>query len=182
MTTLAQTDTDVAVPPAGRIRIMTSLVWLTTVAIFCQAVIAGLFVSQDGRDSWITVHGVIADVSWVLTLGCAAYAWFALRDHFPNLARASIVLFVATLAQTGIGHLITDYGVDWLIAIHVPLAFVVFGFAGYLSIWAIRVRRQHAAGVLHHASRLGVEPRADVGHVTAPVVPAADQTDPHRAG
>lgn len=153
---------------------MTVLVWLTTSAIFCQAIIAGQFVSQDGRDGWITVHGVVADVSWVLTLLCATYAWFALRAYFPNLARASVLLFLATLGQTGIGHLITDYGLDWLIAVHVPLAFAVFALAGYLSIWAVRVRRQHAAGVLHQASDAGIEPKADVEHVVTPDAPSLD--------
>jgi hypothetical protein len=36
---------------------------VTSVAIFFEALTAGQFVSQDGKDSWITVHGVIADVS-----------------------------------------------------------------------------------------------------------------------
>lgn len=153
---------------------MSVLVWLTTVAIFCQAVIAGQFVSQRGGDAWVTAHGVVADLSWGLTLVSAAYAWFALRHHFPVLVRWSAALFAVTLAQTGIGHLITDYGMDWLIAVHVPLAFFVFAAAGYLSVWAVRVRRQANAGVLERAVGAGVEPKADVHHVVEPVLPAAD--------
>src|SRR3954462_2393632 len=93
-------STDVA-PPETPVKVTTALVWATTVAIFCQAIIAGQFVSQDGKDGWITVHGVVADVSWVLTLISAAYAFFALRDHFPVLVRWSVLLFVVTLAQAG---------------------------------------------------------------------------------
>ena len=149
---------------------MTVLVWMTTLAIFCQAVIAGQFVSQDGRDGWITVHGVVADVSWVLTLISAGYAYFRLRTHFPLLVRWSGVLFVATLLQTGIGHLITEKGMDWLIMVHVPLAFVVFAAAGYLSVWAIRVRHQATKGHLHRAIENGVDPMADVHHVVRPPI------------
>lgn len=150
---------------------MTVLVWTTTVAIFCQAVIAGQFVSQEGKDTWVNVHGVVADVSWVLTLVSAAYAFFALRSYFPVLVAWSGVLFVVTLIQTGIGHLITDMGMDWLIMVHVPLAFVVFGAAGYMSVWAVRVRHQVAEGHLHRAVEIGVDPKADVHHVVRPIDP-----------
>jgi len=72
--------TDVA-PPATPVKVTTALVWLTTGAIFCQAIIAGQFVSQDGKDGWITVHGVVADASWVLSLVTAGYAFLTLRRH-----------------------------------------------------------------------------------------------------
>ena len=113
-------------PPATPVKVTTGLVWLTTAAIFCQAIIAGQFVSQEGKDGWITVHGVVADASWVLSLVTVGYAFVTLRRHFPVLVRLAGALFAVTLLQTGIGHLITDSGVDWLIAVHVPLAFVVF--------------------------------------------------------
>lgn len=158
-------------PPAIPVKITTALVWLTTVAIFCQAIIAGQFVSQDGKDGWITVHGVVADASWVLSLVTAGYAFVTLRRHFPVLVRLAAVLFVVTLVQTGIGHLITEVGVDWLIAIHVPLAFVVFAVAGYLSVWAVRVRHQLNTGHLERAAKVGVTPNADVHHVVRPANP-----------
>jgi hypothetical protein len=147
---------------------MTVLVWITAAAIFCQAVTAGQFVAQGGREAWVEMHGVIADVSWVLALLSAGYAFFALRAHFPVLVRWSVVLFVATLAQTGIGHLITDLGMDWMVMVHVPLAFVVFAAAGYLSVWAVRVRRQLAEGHLRRAVEDGVDPKADVHDVVRP--------------
>ena len=152
-------------PPASRIKTMTALIWLTTVAVFCQAIIAGQFVSQDGQDGWITVHGVVADISWVLALISTGYAYAALRTQFPILVRWTAALFVVTLAQTGIGHLITDKGMDWLIPVHVPLAFVVFAIAGYLSVWAVRVRRQKYAGHLDRAVESGEEHNADVHDV-----------------
>jgi hypothetical protein len=157
-------------PPSTPIKVTTALVWVTTAAIFCQAIIAGQFVSQDGNDGWITVHGVVADASWVLALITTGYGYLTLRHHFPVLVRVSGALFAITLAQTGIGHLITQSGMDWLIAVHVPLAFAVFAVAGYLSVWAVRVRHQLNTGHLEQAATVGVEPKADVHDVVRPTV------------
>src|SRR5689334_23025758 len=88
MTALDQDTTASTAPAHNEVRVMTLLVWVTTTAIFCQAILAGMFVSQDGRDGWITAHGVVADASWVLTLISAAYAYFRLQHHFPVLWRA----------------------------------------------------------------------------------------------
>ena len=163
-------------PPATAVKITTALVWVTTTVIFCQAIIAGRFVSQDGHEGWITMHGVVADASWVLSLITAGYAFATLRSHFPVLVRLSAALFGVTLLQTGIGHLITDDGMDWLIAVHVPLAFVVFSVAGYLSVWAVRVRHQLNSGHLERAATDGAEPSADAHDVVRPTTHAS----PHR--
>jgi hypothetical protein len=117
------------------------LATLTSTAIFCQALTAGQFVSQDGKDSWITVHGVIADISWVLALVAAGYAWRTLRAAHPGLVNWCSALFVIVLAQTGIGHLITDDGHDWLIGVHVPLAFIIFGLTTWITTRSIRLAR-----------------------------------------
>lgn len=127
---------------AVSIRPFALLATLTSVAIFCQALTAGQFVSQDGTDSWITVHGVIADISWVMALITAGYAWRTLRASHPRMVAWCSTLFVITLAQTGIGHLITDYGHDWLIGVHVPLAFIIFGLTTWISTRAIRLSRR----------------------------------------
>jgi hypothetical protein len=155
-------------PPATAVKATTALVWITTAAIFCQAIIAGQFVSQEGKDGWITVHGVVADASWVLSLITVVFAFVTLRHHFPVMVQLAGALFVVTLAQTGIGHLITERGMDWLIAVHVPLAFVVFGVAGYLTVWAVRVRRQLNTGDLERAASIGQTPKADVHDVVRP--------------
>ena len=115
---------------------------LTTLAVLLQAVTAGQFVQREGQDSWVTVHGVIADASWVLALITAGYGFRKIRDTHRPLVRAAAALFVITLAQTGIGHLITDDGQDGWIAVHVPLAVVIFGLTGWLTLHAVRVARR----------------------------------------
>lgn len=114
---------------------------MTSVAIFFQALTAGQFVSQDGKDSWITVHGVIADICWVLALVTAGYAFKTVRTSHPRMVYWCATLFVITLAQTGIGHLITDDSHDWLIAVHVPLAFVIFGLTTWITTRSIQMSR-----------------------------------------
>ncbi|MFZ0378968.1 MAG: hypothetical protein WCD11_06225 [Solirubrobacteraceae bacterium] len=41
-----------------------------------------------------------------------------------------------------IGHLITDDGHDWLIEIHVPLTFVIFGLTIWITAQAITLARR----------------------------------------
>jgi hypothetical protein len=129
---------------AVSLRPFARLTALTSAAIFCQALTAGQFVSQDGRDSWITVHGVIADISWVMALVTAGYAWRTLRASHARLVYWCAALFVITLAQTGIGHLITDDGHDWLIGVHVPLAFVIFGLTTCLTARSVSLSRRES--------------------------------------
>ena len=142
---MTATRTAPATPPTSRpttnLRPFAGLSALTTLAILVQAFTAGQFVQQEGKDSWVTVHGVIADASWVLALITAAYAFFRLRAARPDLVRWSAVLFAVTLAQTGIGHLITDEGQDGWIAVHVPLAVLIFALTGWLTLRAVRAAR-----------------------------------------
>src|SRR5947209_15450724 len=126
------------------------LVGLTSTAILLQAITAGVFVGQDGRDSWVNVHGVIADVTWLCALVTAIVAFRRVRPVQPRLWVASATLFVLALAQTGLGHLISDGGMDSLIVVHVPLAMIIFG----LTIWlAVTTARQ-----AHH---VGIDPYDD---------------------
>jgi len=114
---------------------------ICSTAVLLQAVTAGIFVNQDGRDSWVTVHGVIADVTWVSALVAAVVGLLRVRRSRPVLAYGTSTLFVLTLAQTGIGHLITDKGMDGLIVVHVPLAVLIFGLATFLVVALARAHQ-----------------------------------------
>jgi hypothetical protein len=117
------------------------LVGLVSFAVLLQAVVAGIFVNQEGRDSWVEVHGVIADVTWVTALAAAIVGFRHVRHSHPRLWLASAALFVFALAQTGIGHLMTDGGMDGLAVVHVPLAMLIFGLALWLALAVVRNRR-----------------------------------------
>jgi hypothetical protein len=124
-----------------QIRLYTSLVGLTALTILVQAVLAGEFLGGEGRDGWVSAHGVVADVSWVLALVTAVVAWRYLRVSHRPLWLGSAGLFVLDLAQTGIGHLITDDGHDGLIVVHIPIALLLFGLTVWLSLRAAQLRR-----------------------------------------
>jgi hypothetical protein len=119
--------------------IFASLVGLTSLGVLVQAVLAGEFIGgQSG--GWVDAHAATADVLAVLSLATAVYATYALRVAARELAIASAILFVLIVAQTVIGHAITQNGDDWLTPIHVPLAMVIFGLAIWLSMRARTLR------------------------------------------
>lgn len=78
----------------------------TAVAILVQAVVAGLIVNRDGKDGWVTKHGVVADVSWVMALGTTLLAWVTMRAHRRSPVSWSVILFLATPPETGLGQLV----------------------------------------------------------------------------
>jgi hypothetical protein len=137
-------ETTVATIPATRLRWFAILTWLTTLAIFLQAVTAGQFVSQGHKQAWVDIHGGVADAAWGIALITAIFALVTLRRSYPRITWLTVALFVLTLAQTGIGHLITDFGMNGWAAVHVPLAFIIFGLTGWLSLTAASLRRQSA--------------------------------------
>ncbi len=118
-----------------------ALVGLTSLAIFFQAITAGQFVSQEHRGGWISAHDVIANVVAVLALATMVFTIVALRKVSRPLLIGTVALFVLVVLQTLIGHQITDAHQDWLIGLHVPIAFLVFGLAVWLPIRAIALRR-----------------------------------------
>ncbi len=85
--------------------------------------------------------GLVADLSWVLALVTAVVGYPSIGRATPRLEYWAIALFVLTLAQTGLGHLITDYKDDWVIEVHVPLAMVIFGLTVWITVRAGRLHR-----------------------------------------
>ena len=124
------------------------LSWLTSAAVLTQGVLAGVFIGHEDREGWVTAHGVVADVSWVLALAAVLVGFRTVRRVQPRLWWAAVVLFVLTLAQTGIGHLITDDGMDGLVTVHVPIAMAVFALTAWVSWAALRMRRGAATSTV----------------------------------
>ena len=133
------------IPSTRTFRTFSSLAGLTSLAVFAQAVTAGEFVSQDHRKGWINVHDVVADVVAVVALATMVFTIVALRKVSRALLIGTIILFVLVVIQTFLGHQITDNNQDWLIGIHVPLAFIIFGIAIWLPIRSVTLRRATAS-------------------------------------
>lgn len=117
------------------------LAGLTSLAILCQAVTAGEFVSQEGRDGWIEIHDMVGYLTIVLAIATAVVGLLAFRKVVPLLAWGSLALAVLVIVQAVIGHLITDLKQDGWIGLHVPLALIVFALTGWLAIRSAALRR-----------------------------------------
>ena len=121
------------------------LAGLTSLAIFLQAITAGQFVSQEGRDAWIEGHNGVGYLTVLLAVATAVVSVILFRRRSPGIMWAAVVLAVLTIVQLVIGHLITDAEQDGWIGLHVPLAFVIFGLTGWLAIRSASLRRHPAA-------------------------------------
>ena len=130
-----------ATPSVSALKAFSALIGVTSLAIFAQAITAGEFVSQDHRKGWIAAHDVISNVLAVFALATVVFTIIALRKASRALLIGTIVLFVLVVVQIVIGHQITDNSQDWLIGIHVPLAFIIFGLAVWLPIQSVALRR-----------------------------------------
>jgi hypothetical protein len=101
----------------------------------------GAFLIPAARDGKVrpNMSSGAFDVNFSSTQGATVSQ--TIRGSQPMLAYCSAILFAITLAQTAIGHLITDNGADGLVAIHIPLAFVIFGLTIWITGRAVRLNR-----------------------------------------
>jgi len=121
------------------IGLFASLVGVTALGVLTLAVLAGGFVNQKGRHSWITAHSVVADVVVLIALLTAGVAVTQLRRSHPALTTGAVALLLLLIVQTAIGQAI-KHARD-LTLIHVPLAMAIFGATVYLSLAAANARR-----------------------------------------
>jgi hypothetical protein len=123
------------------IRVFNMLAGVTTLAVFLQAISAGLFMAlRDAGEGWVTVHDIVGWVAIALAVVTAVVAIVALRASARGLMVSAIVLAVLLVVQTGIGQSIEH--ARGLVAVHVPLAFIVFGLTIWLSVRGAIVRRR----------------------------------------
>jgi cytochrome bd-type quinol oxidase subunit 2 len=120
--------TDVRQP--GIRRVMHVVLGLLAVAVFAQAVLAGLFL--DGGDAWRGWHAIngmlVLPLLALIQVVLAVLMWR--RSRGPGwLAVASLGLLLALLVQSVLG-------MTGQVAVHVPLGVAVFGLVGTLLVRA----------------------------------------------
>lgn len=128
-------------PAPAAVRTFSVVNGLTLLGVLLQALWAGAFIDQTGRETWVTVHEIGGFVVVVLSLVAALVAIVMLRRADPALTFGAVGLFVLIVVQTGLGEAITKAGRQELIVSHVPLAMLIFGLGIYLSIAGARLRR-----------------------------------------
>jgi len=126
-------------------RAFAPLAGATSLFILCQAVTAGQFIADESAELQLEVHSMVGYLTLLAALATAVVAVIAFRRTAPGLAIASAGLAALTAFQLVIGKLITDAEQDGWIAVHVPLAVLVFGLTIWLALAAARERRAAVA-------------------------------------
>ena len=117
------------------VRMMHVVLWLLALAVFAQAILAGLFL--DGGDSWRDWHAINGMlVLPLLALTQALLAVLVWRGgRAPGwLPIASLGLLVALLVQNVMGR-------TSQVAVHVPLGLAIFGLIATLLVRARTLTR-----------------------------------------
>jgi heme A synthase len=119
---------EIGAPPPRSVRGMRLVLWLLAVAVFAQAVLAGLFLG--GGDAWRGWHAVngmlVLPLLALVQVVLAVLVWRGGRR--PGwLAVASVGLLVALLVQSMLG-------MTGQVAAHVPLGVAIFGLVGTLLV------------------------------------------------
>jgi hypothetical protein len=126
-TATAQPDRPAAnARPSAGVRAMQVVLRLLAVAVFAQAVLAGLFLDGgDGWRGWHTVNGMLVlPLLALLQVALAVRVWR--RGPGPGrLALASGGLLLAILVQSALGE-------SGQVAVHVPLGVAILGLVGTL--------------------------------------------------
>ena len=126
---------EIGAPPPRSVRAMRLVLGLLAVAVFAQAVLAGLFL--DGGDAWRGWHAVngmlVLPLLALIQVVLAVLVWR--RGHGPGwLAVASVGLLVALLVQNVMG-------MTSQVAVHVPLGLAIFGLVATLLVRARTLTR-----------------------------------------
>lgn len=132
-------------PPA--IKAMAALAGCVSLGILIQAVTGGVLSRDSGHKGLINAHSGIAYLVAVLALAAVVVAFMMWRGK----AGASVVIgetvamLVGAVILIGIGQQIGDVSEagkhPGLLALHIPVALLVFGISVHLSSFVSNVRR-----------------------------------------
>lgn len=120
--------------PIGRPRVArayAALIALATLAVVVQGFLFAAFYNEGERD-FIDVHAAVADISLlVVVLIITPLAFLARFRRDRRIGWLTLTLAVLWFVQHSLGYGIVD--ARWLEMIHIPLAFLIFGLALYLT-------------------------------------------------
>lgn len=134
-------------PKPNAVTWISALVGLVSLGVLFQAVSGGLFSREPDHKGWIDAHSGIAYLVAVLALAAVVVAFGMWRGRAGGqvVVAETIALLVAIIIQIGIGQQIGDINKGGthpgLLAIHIPLALIIFGLAVHLSTYVANVRR-----------------------------------------
>ncbi len=122
-------------PTRTRDPLHSALVGLTSLGVLLQAVWAGAFLRDGGRDpDWVTVHQWGAGVTLLLGVAAAGVA-VARLQHRSDLLVGTLLLAALLAVEYVLGLQASDGGAAATV-VHVPLAMALMGIAVWLPLKA----------------------------------------------
>jgi hypothetical protein len=130
-------------PSSTAVKLISALVGVVSLLILLQAVTAGIFVRQPGKTTWVHAHQGMAYLAALLALAVVVVAFTTWKGMVgaQMIQREAVALLVAIIIQIGIGAQLGTSGHTGLLAIHIPLALLIFGLALHLSTFVSNLRR-----------------------------------------
>lgn len=138
-------------PGPTAIKAIAAIVGTVSLGVLVEAVLGGIFAREKNHKGLIDSHQGIAYLVALLALAAVVVAFVSWRGKVggPVVVAETLAMFVAIIIQIGIGQQIGDLGKGGthpgLLAIHIPLALIIFGLALHLSTFVANVRRGSAS-------------------------------------
>ncbi|MBN9108432.1 MAG: hypothetical protein J0I34_06590 [Pseudonocardia sp.] len=132
MDTVAPAPPEPDAPPRGphvTLWLVRIVVTLHLLAVLCQPILAGLFLTGDVEA--IEIHGLVGSIVGLLTIGTIAVAIAYVTGGRGRLwvLPVAVVLFLVEGFQIGIGYART-------LQVHIPLGVAIVVTSVLLAIWA----------------------------------------------
>ncbi len=137
----------VELPSPTAVKAISAVVGTVSLGVLIQAVTGGIFAREKDHKGLINAHSGIAYLVALLALAAVVIAYRAWRGKTGGqvVMAETVALLIAIIIQIGIGQQIGDIdkkGVHpGLLAIHIPLALIIFGLAVHLSTFVANIRR-----------------------------------------
>ena len=141
------TSAAVAQPSPTAVKSIAAIVGAVSLGVLVQAVTGGVFAREKNHKGLIDAHSGLAYLIALLALAAVVVAFVMWRGKTGGqvVLAETVILLVAVVVQIGIGQQIGDLGKGGthpgLLAVHIPLALIVFGLAVHLSAYVSNVRR-----------------------------------------
>ncbi len=134
-------------PSPAAAKSISAIIGVLFIAVLFQAVSSGVFVREEHQSGLINAHAGVAYLTGVLALAALVVALMTWRGRAGGqvVIAETAALFVAVVIQIGIGQQVGDLGQSGthpgLLALHIPLALIIFGLAVHVSAYVASVRR-----------------------------------------
>ena len=135
-------------PNPTAIKATAAVAGIASLLILVQAFTGGLVARETNRKGVVNAHSGVAYLVAVLAVALVVIALVMWRDRagYQVVLAEGVVLLVCVIIQIGIGMKIGDLPVKsgdhpGLLAIHIPLALIIFGITMHLQTYVANLRR-----------------------------------------